>query len=162
MSFSSDLKQVSNLDEAQTLFESEVKRISKLTVYQQSKDLYDKRLMRIQNDIYNHLDKLNVKGVLYFYDHMQYGNLYKTINNNRYDDDSFTESDRVFFRRLWAFLVVYSVCFISFVIYLNHVVKPVSNNVSRETLKHKVDASTSIEQATRKNILKDDEIWTNR
>ena len=36
MSFASDLKRVSNLDEGQYLFESEVYRISKLTIYRQS------------------------------------------------------------------------------------------------------------------------------
>lgn len=181
MSFASDLKKVSNLDEAQRLFESEVVRISKLSLYRKSKTSYNNRVLKIQNDIYNHLDKLNVKGILYFYDYMQYDNLHKTINNDVYVDDGFTESDRVFFRRLWAFLAVYSVCFISFVIYSNHFVKPVSNNVSRETVKHKGGVSTSTNQTTSKKeddneivynkyrsqnttrkVLKEDEAWANR
>lgn len=181
MSFASDLKKVSSLDEAQLLFESEVFRISKLSLYRKSKTSYNNRVLKIQNDIYNHLDKLNVKGILYFYDYMQYDNLYKTINSDGYADDSFTESDRVFFRRLWAFLAVYSLCFISFVIYSNHFVKPVSNNVSRETVKHKVDVSTSNKQTTiereddneivynkyrsqntTRKVLKEDAAWANR
>lgn len=181
MSFASDLKEVSNLDEAQQLFESEVLRISKLSLYCKSKTSYNNRVLKIQNDIYNHLDKLNVKGILYFYDYMEYDNLHKTINNNVHADDGFTESDRVFFRRLWAFLAVYSLCFISFVIYSNHFVKPLPNNVSRETVKHKVDVSTSTEQTTSKKeddneivynkyrsqnttrkVLKEDEAWVNR
>ena len=181
MSFASDLKNVSNLDEAQRLFESEVFRISRLSLYRKSKTSYNNRVLKIQNDIYDHLDKLNVKGILYFYDYMQYDNLHKTINNNVYADDSFTESDRMFFRRLWAFLAVYSLCFISFVIYVNHFVKPVPNNVSRETVKHKGNVSTSTKQTTSKKeddneivynkyrsqnttrkVLKEDESWANR
>lgn len=179
MSFASDLKKVSNLDEGQYLFESEVYRISKLTIYRQSKTKYEERLLKIQNDIYRHLDSLNIKGILYVYDYMLYDNL------DNHDDDGFTKSDRVFFRRLWAFIAVYSVCFVGFAIYVNHFVKPISSSVSRETSKskteNKVEDKSSLKQNvdkkeddneivynkyraqnTTKKILKEDEAWANR
>lgn len=186
MSFASDLKKVSNLDEGQYLFESEVYRISKLTIYRQSKTKYEERLLKIQNDIYRHLDSLNIKGILYVYDYMLYDNLdYQIVDDVKYEDDSFTKSDRVFFRRLWAFIAVYSVCFVGFVIYANHFVKPISITVSRETSKskneNKVEDKSSLKQNvdkkeddneivynkyrsqnTTKKILKEDEAWANR
>lgn len=186
MSFASDLKKVSNLDEGQYLFESEVYRISKLTIYRQSKTKYEERLLKIQNDIYRHLDSLNIKGILYVYDYMLYDNLDHQISDDvKHDDDGFTKSDRAFFRRLWAFIAVYSVCFVGFAIYANHFVKPISSTVSRETRKskteNKVDDKSSVKQSvdkkeddneivynkyrsqnTTKKILKEDEAWANR
>ena len=135
MSFTSDLKKVKNLDEAQYLFESEVNRISKLTVYSKSKSSYDNRVLKIQNDIYRHLDSLNIKGILYFYDYMQYENIAKSVNLS-VDDNSFTKDDSIFFRRLWIFIFFYSICFILLMLYTTHHVKPVDNTVSRETVKH--------------------------
>lgn len=186
MSFASDLKKISNLDEGQYLFETEVYRISKLTIYRQSKTKYEERLLKIQNDIYRHLDSLNIKGILYVYDYMLYDNLdYQISDDVKHDDDGFTKSDRVFFRRLWAFIAFYSVCFIGFAIYVNHFVKPISSNVSRETSKskteNKVEDKSSVKQSvdkkeddneivynkyraqnTTKKILKEDEAWANR
>ena len=186
MSFASDLKKVSNLDEGQYLFESEVYRISKLTIYKQSKAKYEERVLKIQNDIYRHLDSLNIKGILYVYDYMLYDNLdHQTSEDVKFNDDGFTKSDRVFFRRLWVFIAVYSVCFIGFAIYVNHFVKPISNTVSRETLKSKTenksDSKASVKQNvdkkeddneivynkyrsqnTTEKILKEDEAWANR
>lgn len=180
MSFASDLKKVTNLGEAQHLFESEVARISKLTVYRNSKDKYEKRVLKIQNDIYLHLDSLHVKGILYVYDYMLYDNL-KYLSIQFKNDESFTKSDSVFFKRLWAFIALYSVCFISFAIYINHFVKPFSNNVSRETINSKKVFDDKIKQNsvktdddneivynkyrsqnTTKKILKEDEAWVNR
>lgn len=186
MSFASDLKKVSNLDEGQYLFESEVYRISKLTIYRQSKTKYEERLLKIQNDIYRHLDSLNIKGILYVYDYMLYDNLdHQIVDDVKHEDNSFTKSDRAFFRRLWAFIAVYSVCFVGFVIYVNHFVKPISSTVSRETRKskteNKVEDKSSVKQSfdkkeddneivynkyrsqnTTKKILKEDEAWANR
>lgn len=188
MSFASDLKKVKNLDEAQSLFESEVNRISKLTVYSQSKPSYDNRVLKIQNDIYRHLDSLNIKGILYFYDYMQYENIAKSVNLS-VDDNSFTKDDSIFFRRLWIFIFFYSICFILLMLYTTHHVKPVDNTVSRETVKHTKsfvdgndkhdyvanhDDNNSVEndneivynqyrgQNTTKKILKEDEAWANR
>jgi hypothetical protein len=183
MSFTSDLKKVKNLDEAQYLFESEVNRISKLTVYSKSKSSYDNRVLKIQNDIYRHLDSLNIKGILYFYDYMQYENIAKSVNLS-VDDNSFTKDDSIFFRRLWVFIFFYSICFILLMLYITHHVKPVDNTVSRETVKHTksvanhddkvIDDNNSVEndneivynqyrgQNTTKKILKEDEAWANR
>ena len=180
MSFASDLKKVTNLDEAQHLFESEVARISKLTVYRDSEDKYEKRVLKIQDDIYRHLDSLNIKGILYVYDYMLYQNLIKSQVIDVMHDEGFTKSDRLFFRRLWFFIGIYSICFIGFAIYMTHVVKPISNNVSRETANKKLDSDKQVKQSgdkkdddeivynkyrsqnTTKKILKEDETWANR
>lgn len=180
MSFASDLKKVSNLDEAQKLFESEVFRISKLSLYRKSKASYNNRVLKIQTDIYNHLNDLNIVGILYFYDYMQYERLVRLSSN----DGDFTLEDAKFFKRLWIFLAIYSVCFIGVVIYSNHFVKPVSNIVSRETISRHNQKQTSNNsengksnndnddsevvynkyrsQNTTKKILKEDEAWANR
>ena len=168
MSFASDLKKVSNLDEGQYLFESEVYRISKLTIYRQSKTKYEERLLKIQNDIYRHLDSLNIKGILYVYDYMLYDNLDHLISDDvKHKDDGFMKSD------------------VGFAIYVNHFVKPISSTVSRETSKskteNKVEDKSSLKQNvdkkeddneivynkyrsqnTTKKILKEDEAWANR
>lgn len=157
MSFASDLKKVLTLDEAQYLFESEVNRISKLTVYSKSKSSYDNRVMKIQNDIYKHLDSLNIKGILYFYDYMQYENISRSFDMT-VEDDSFTKSDGLFFRRLWIFIFFYSICFILVMLYITHHVKPVENTVSRETVTHgkHIDEDKHDDVANHDDKIKDD------
>ena len=187
MSFASDLKKVTNLDEAQYLVDFEVNRISKLTIYCNSKINDYNLVLKIQNDIYRHLDNLNIKGILYFYDYMKYENITKSVRSFS-SDDGFTKDDSKFFKRLWLFIFFYSICFILLMLYTTHHVKPVDNNVSRETVKHDNvvdnsqhkssdkydDKDTSVDndmdmvynkyrgQNTTRKILKEDEAWANR
>lgn len=68
MSFASDLKKVVTLDEAQLLFENEVLRLSELDVYKSSEKRYYNRINKVQNDIYDHLNRIGVSGILYLYE----------------------------------------------------------------------------------------------
>lgn len=68
MSFASDLKKVVTLDEAQLLFENEVIRLSELDVYKSSEKRYYNRINKVQNDIYDHLNRIGVSGILYLYE----------------------------------------------------------------------------------------------
>lgn len=68
MSFASDLKKVLTLDEAQALFENEILRLSTLDVYKSSKKRYYNRINKVQNDVYDHLNRIGVSGILYLYD----------------------------------------------------------------------------------------------
>ena len=68
MSFASDLKKVLTLDEAQELFENEILRLSTLDVYRSSKKRYYNRINKVQNDVYDHLNRIGVSGILYLCD----------------------------------------------------------------------------------------------
>lgn len=68
MSFASDLKKVLTLDEAQELFENEILRLSTLDVYRTSKKRYYNRINKVQNNVYDHLNRIGVSGILYLYD----------------------------------------------------------------------------------------------
>lgn len=68
MPFASDLKKVLTLDEAQELFENEILRLSTLDVYRSSKKRYYNRINKVQNDVYDHLNRIGVSGILYLYD----------------------------------------------------------------------------------------------
>lgn len=68
MSFASDLKKVLTLNEAQELFENEILRLSTLDVYRSSKKRYYNRINKVQNDVYDHLNRIGVSGVLYLCD----------------------------------------------------------------------------------------------
>ena len=87
MSFASDLKKVLTLDEAQELFENEILRLSTLDVYKSSKKRYYNRINKVQNDVYDHLNRIGVSGILYLYDDL-------LINHDEPDVDIIDTSEQ--------------------------------------------------------------------
>ena len=101
MSFVSDLKKVESLDEAQLLFEKEVMRLSELDVYKNSEIRYNNRIDKVQNDIYNHLNKLRISGILYLYDDL--------LLKYNYSDDEILKRDKKFFKFLYLGICVWGI-----------------------------------------------------
>ena len=100
MSFSSKLKKVGSIDEAQLLFEEEIKRLGTLDVYRNSELRYKNRIERVQNDIYKHLKQMKINGVLILYNDL----LIHDFGDNRNHDDSNLsdlEWDKRFFKLLY-------------------------------------------------------------
>ena len=184
MSFASDLKKVTTIDDAQNLFEQEVFRISKMEVYRNSKTRFDNRLLKVQNDIYNYLNTNNIQGILCVYDYMEYSNIMNTKLTRFEDNDNYTREDAIFFRKLWLFLFLYGLIFVLFVGTTNYSIEPNTKDVSRKTVlkqEEKVEESPSFDdqykvvenddemvynkyrgQNTTRKILKEDENWANR
>lgn len=184
MSFASDLKKVTTIDDAQNLFEQEVFRISKMEVYRNSKTRFDNRLLKVQNDIYNYLNSNNIQGILCVYDYMDYSNIMNTKLTRFEDNDNYTREDAIFFRKLWLFLFLYGLVFVLFVGTTNYSIEPNTKDVSRETVlkqEEKVEESPSFDdqykvvenddemvynkyrgQNTTRKTLKEDENWVNR
>lgn len=105
MSFVSDLKKVESLDEAQLLFEKEVMRLSALDVYKNSEIRYNNRIDKVQNDIYNHLNKLGISGILYLYDDL----LLKYNYSDDEVDDEILKRDKRFFKFLYLGICVWGI-----------------------------------------------------
>ena len=105
MSFVSDLKKVESLDEAQLLFEKEVMRLSALDVYKNSEIRYNNRIDKVQNDIYNHLNKLGISGILYLYDDL----LLKYNYSDDEVDDEILKRDKMFFKFLYLGICVWGI-----------------------------------------------------
>lgn len=111
MSFTSELKKVGSLEEAQLLFEKEVARLGTLDVYQMSERRYINRIEKVQRDIYKHLDTIGVQGTLF---------LYQDMLQPQFEDNSVSikdqiselerdelERDKRFFRRLFLGIFVW-------------------------------------------------------
>ena len=181
MSFASDLKKITTIDDAQNLFEKEVFRISKMEVYRNSKSRFDNRLLKVQNDIYNYLNEHNIQGILCVYDYMEYSNIMNTKLTRFEDNDNYTREDAIFFRKLWLFLFLYGLVFVLFVGITRASIKPNTKDISRETKQEKVeetvvpdDQNKVVEnddemvynkyrgQNTTRKTLKEDENWANR
>lgn len=183
MSFASDLKKITTIDDAQNLFEQEVFRISKMEVYRNSKTRFDNRLLKVQNDIYNYLNANNIQGILCVYDYMEYSNIMNTKLTRFEDNDNYTREDAIFFRKLWLFLFLYGLIFVLFVGTSRASIKPNTKDVSRETrteqAEKKEESSNEPQnkvvenddemvynkyrgQTTTRKILKEDENWANR
>lgn len=118
MSFASELKLVRTLDDARALFDNEIVRLSTLSVYQSSEKRYHNRINTVKNDIYNHLSKRGVQGVLYLREDLLM----------RYDDDENEEEvdvkqsadykwDVRFFRCLYAGIFVWASVFVWFTVF---------------------------------------------
>ena len=109
MSFSSRLKKVGSIDEAQLLFEEEIKRLGTLDVYRNSELRYKNRIERVQNDIYKHLQQMKINGVLILYNDL----LIHDFGDNRNNDDSNLsdlEWDKRFFKLLYLGVFIWFVC----------------------------------------------------
>lgn len=111
MSFVSDLKKVESLDEAQLLFEKEVMRLSALDVYKNSEIRYNNRIDKVQNDIYNHLNKLGISGILYLYDDLLLKYNYSDDDDEVDDevDDEILKRDKRFFKFLYLGICVWGI-----------------------------------------------------
>lgn len=113
MHLSNKLKSVYTLQDAQSLFEFEVKRISRVTLYRESETAYNEKVLSIMNEIYEHLYNRNVTGQLAFYDTMTYEALCLSKRTRRWrdPDKSMVEYKRDvrFFKGLYTFLVAYLV-----------------------------------------------------
>lgn len=108
MSFASKLKKVVSIDEAQFLFEKEVKRLGTLDLYKSSETRYMKRIEQVQRDIYQHLDRIGVSGILFLYEDMllsQFIDDFSTIDSQ----DNDLERDRRFFKLLFFGIFVWIV-----------------------------------------------------
>ena len=183
MSFASDLKKITTIDDAQNLFEQEVFRISKMEVYRNSKTRFDNRLLKVQNDIYNYLNANNIQGILCVYDYMEYSNIMNTKLTRFEDNDNYTREDAIFFRKLWLFLFLYGLIFVLFVGTSRASIKPNTKDVSRENRTEQADKKEEFHtepqnkvvenddemvynkyrgQTTTRKILKEDENWSNR
>lgn len=118
MSFVSELKKVGSLDEAQLLFEKEVIRLGTLDLYRSSEARYMHRVEKVQNDIYKHLDRIGVSGVLCLYQDMLISTFDDAVTNVESNDDVL-ERDKRFFKWLFFGIFVWSLCLYGLAYYIS-------------------------------------------
>lgn len=109
MSFALELEKVGSIDEAQLLFEKEVARLGTLDVYRSSEVRYIRRIERVQSDIYEHLNKFGIQGVLVLYQDMLLSEFIDDFSIVEVVDDQLgeLERDKRFFRLLFFGIFVW-------------------------------------------------------
>ena len=118
MSFSSKLKKVGSIDEAQLLFEEEIKRLGTLDVYRNSEMRYKNRIEKVQNDIYKHLYHMRINGVLILYDDLLIPDFVYDIDNGG-DKLTDLERDKRFFKMLYFGILIWFVCLYSMAYFMS-------------------------------------------
>ena len=118
MSFSAKLKKVGSIDEAQLLFEEEIKRLGTLDVYRRSEMRYRNRIEKVQNDIYKHLQQMGINGALILYDDLLSSNFVHGIDSSE-TDLSDLERDKRFFKLLYLGILIWFVCLYSMAYFMS-------------------------------------------
>lgn len=159
MSFSSKLKKVGSIDEAQLLFEEEIKRLGTLDVYRNSEMRYKNRIEKVQNDIYKHLHQMRINGVLILYDDLLISDFVYDIDNGG-DKLTDLERDKRFFKMLYFGIFVWFICLYSIAFFMNK--NDFNSNTDGVNVESNVVQNKPINEVTTESVLNDDELVWNK